>query len=115
VIKLDLPKPPSVNRTRRIDWAEYPRIKRWIDQADKLTTMAWAGGKRPMLIPGQFEARIIFPDDASVDFDNTPKQIIDYAKRLGLIVDDSPKYMRRVIIEFGDCPEGCRLILTPME
>lgn len=77
--------------------------------------LAWAGGKKPMLIPGQFEARIILPDTMDgADLDNTPKRVIDYAKRLGLIVDDSPKYMRRVIIEFGDAPDGCRLILTPL-
>jgi hypothetical protein len=115
VIVLRLPKPVSVNRTRRINWAEYPRVKRWIRHADALTMQAWAGGKRPMLIPGQFEAKIILPDTGDgLDLDNAPKQIIDYARRLGLIVDDSPKYMRRVIIEFGGAPEGCRLILTPL-
>lgn len=77
--------------------------------------LAWAGGKKPMLIPGQFEAKIILPDTAGgADLDNTPKRVIDYAKRLGLIVDDSPKYMRRVVIEFGAVSEGCRLILTPL-
>jgi hypothetical protein len=43
------------------------------------------------------------------------KVSVDYARALGLITDDSPKYMRRVVIEWGHAPHGCRLILRAWE
>ena len=115
-IVLDLPPPPSVNKTRKVDWRAQPKVRAWIKGANALTTFAWAAGKRPKEILGRFEATIILNEiKTKADLDNTPKRLIDYARYLGLIADDSPKYMRRVIIEWGEAPEGCRLILRPME
>lgn len=111
---LDLPAPLSVNRTRKIDWKSKRKIDAWTKRAHGLVTMAWAGGRRPKKIPGYFEA-IITLSNESVDLDNCPKLVIDLARRLELVSDDSAKYMRRVTLEFGEAPEGCRLILRPCE
>jgi hypothetical protein len=108
MIVLDLPAPLSVNRTRRIDWAAKPRIRAWVRRADALVM---SQGRLPKRISGQFEAKLIYPEHGAIDLDNGPKGILDYARRLELIADDSPKYMRRVTLEFGEVPEGCRLIL----
>jgi Holliday junction resolvase RusA-like endonuclease len=113
MILLDLPIPPSVNRTRKINWSTQPKVRVWTKSADGLVLMAWAGGKRPKPILGRFEATIILSEDSAADLDNLPKRVLDYARSLGLITDDGPKYMRRIVIEFGEAPEGCRLILRP--
>lgn len=115
MIVLDLPPPLSVNRTRKIDWASKPMRDAWTQAAHALTMVAWAGGKRPKTIYGQFEAIITLPEGSRIDLDNNCKQVIDYARSLGLIIDDSPKYLRRLVVEFGDVPEGARLVLRPMK
>jgi hypothetical protein len=114
LIELDLPPPPSVNFARRLNKAALPKLAAWTKQADALTTLAWAGGKRPKQQLDKFEATIVVSENCGLDLDNAPKRIIDYAKRLGLIVDDSRRYMRAVHIVWGDAPEGCRLILRPV-
>ena len=35
-IQLDLPRPPSVNRTRKINWATMPKLREWKRQAEAL-------------------------------------------------------------------------------
>lgn len=108
MIVLDLPKPLSVNRTRRIDWRAKPAIDRWIRSADALVM---SRGRLPKRISGPYEAIITLPIGSAIDGDNTPKHVIDYARRLELVDNDDPKRMRRLTIEFGDAPEGCRLTL----
>ena len=95
-IELDLPLPLSVNSTRRVNWASIPKQRAWTKNADALTLAAWAGGKRPTMIVGKFEAQIIVSKDSRLDLDNGIKKLLDYARYLGLIVDDGPKYMRRM-------------------
>lgn len=108
MIVLDLPTPLSVNRTRRIDWSAKPKIGRWITAADRLVM---SQGKLPGPLSGQFQVTITLPESSALDLDNTPKQVIDYLRRIELIADDNPKHMRRVVIEFGDAPEGCRVTI----
>lgn len=108
MIILDLPKPLSVNRTRRIDWRAKPAIDRWVKSADALVM---SRGRLPKRISGPFEAIITLPIGSALDADNTPKMVVDYARRLELIDNDDPTHMRRLTIEFGDAPEGCRLAL----
>lgn len=105
-IVLDLPRPLSVNRTRRIDWSAVPRIQAWKAAADKLVM---SQGRLPKRISGRFEAILTLPEDCPFDGDNSPKIVIDYLRRLELIDNDDPKHMRRLTIEFGEAPEGCRV------
>lgn len=112
MIALDLPPPLSTNRTRKIDWAAKRIIDAWIDNADRLVM---SQGKLPNPIMGRYEATIILREGSGVDLDNTLKGLFDYATRIGLVADDSPTYLRKITVEFGDAPEGCRLMLRPIE
>jgi len=106
MIVLDLPAPLSVNRTRRIDWAAKPQIGRWIRAADALVM---SQGKLPPAIRGRFAVTLDMIESSSLDLDNSPKQVIDYLRRLELIENDSPRCMREVLLKFGEAPEGCRV------
>jgi hypothetical protein len=113
---LDLPPPPSVNRTRKVDWSGHALVKAWRKAADGLFYERQATHGRPKPVLGQFEATLILSDELNeIDADNGVKCVIDQAKRLQLITDDSKKYMRRVVIEWGLAPTGCRLILREWE
>jgi Holliday junction resolvase RusA-like endonuclease len=110
MIVLDLPAPLSVNRTRKIDWAAKPKIAAWIKAADALVM---SQGRLPPRISGQFQVTITLPEGSRIDGDNTTKGIVDYLRRLELIADDNPKHMRRMVVEFGEAPTGCRIHVTP--
>jgi hypothetical protein len=114
---LDLPVPPSVNKTRRVNWAAMSVVADWIKRADVLLT---ASGQYRMAkkqkINGPYELTIILNEAmCKLDPDNPIKTPIDYLRRLELIPNDSPKFARRIVIEWGDAPEGCRLVLRPVE
>lgn len=112
---LYLPPPPSVNRTRKIDYVAAGQHKKWIEQADK--HILEAGGLRKFArISGKFEATLVLDEHLNhLDLDNAAKAVIDYARRINLIVNDDKKHMRKVTIEWGRAPHGCRLILRPVE
>jgi Holliday junction resolvase RusA-like endonuclease len=104
----DLPVPPSVNRTRKVDWRGKALRDDWKGRADMLVLAQTQG--RPQTIAGQFEAIITLRDGATrMDLDNAAKEIIDYARRTELVANDGPKHMRRLVVRWGDAPEGCRL------
>ena len=111
---LYLPPPPSVNRTRRLHGPGYAALERWEKLADK-DIMAGGGMKRLARITGPYQASIVFDENlVNLDLDNGLKSIIDYARRLDLVVDDDKKHFRRLIAEWGHAPSGCRLTLTEM-
>jgi hypothetical protein len=35
--------------------------------------------------------------------------LIDYLRRIEVIQNDSPKYFRKLTVEWGTAPEGCRV------
>lgn len=112
---LDLPPPPSVNKTRRVAWAAHAKYREWITTADKMMLGARCRSRNPIKLEpmkGAYEATIIISDKhTKIDLDNGIKAVIDYARRVSLVVDDSPKYLRKLTVEWGDAPQGCRLIL----
>lgn len=105
---LSLPKPLSVNRTRRMDWSAKPKIRAWVRSADNLVR---SQGKLPKRISGPYEAIITLPYDSTIDADNTIKGLVDYVRRLELVDNDSPKFMRRLVVEFGDVPTGSKITI----
>lgn len=109
-ISLDLPLPPSVNQSRKIDWAGQSKVRAWRESAG-IMLMAARPRMTTRKIPGQFEATIVLSEKCRLDPDNAVKSLIDFARRFDLITDDSPKYFRRLVVEFGEAPEGCKLIL----
>jgi hypothetical protein len=40
-----------------------------------------------------------------------PRAAIDLLRSLEIIADDGPRFARRIVIEWGSAPEGCRLTL----
>ena len=116
-IEIDLPVPPSVNRARRIDWSQHRQHKQWVRSADVLILAARGRSHQPVprAMAGAFEATVILSEKHTrIDLDNSLKCLLDYAKRIELIVDDGPKYLRRLVVEWGYAPEGCRLILRAL-
>lgn len=110
---IDIPVPPSVNKTRRINFAALPAVKAWKEAADK-ELMASGQYKRAVKIKGQYELTIVLSETlCAADQDNPIKAAIDYLRRIELIENDDPRHARRTIIEWGEAPKGCRLILRP--
>jgi Holliday junction resolvase RusA-like endonuclease len=109
---LDLPAPMSVNRTRRINYASMAAQKAWKQQADNLYLMQKRGLEK---IEGPFEVQITICSSCRLDLDNGIKHLIDAARGYGLVRDDNPTYLRKITVEFGDAPEGARLLITPAD
>jgi Holliday junction resolvase RusA-like endonuclease len=62
----------------------------------------------------RFELLIILSENHTrIDLDNGLKALIDYLRKIELIEDDSPKHMRRLVVEFGLAPFGCRVTVKP--
>lgn len=72
-----------------------------------ISTQAWA----PIL--GQYSLHIVLPAGNRIDADNTAKAFLDCLRSIGVVVDDSPKYLRRLLIDHGD--QGhTKLIIKPL-
>lgn len=118
-IFLDLPVPPSVNKTRRYDMAHSKLVRNWKDKAEPLVLAAKTSAINPLRLSriSRFEiAVIVSEDDTQMDLDNGLKTLIDYLKIIGVIRDDSKKHMRGLTVTWGsrsDAPEGCRVFVRP--
>ncbi len=112
-IVLDVPVPPSVNKTRRVDPAAAREVEEWKRQADML--LMASGQFRAATRAGpvdRFELTIILSEKkCRLDCDNPVKSAVDYLRRLELIKNDDKRYMRRLVVEWGEAPAGCRLVL----
>jgi Holliday junction resolvase RusA-like endonuclease len=109
-IVLDLPVPPSVNRTRKIDYA-------WQNVSDQFIIAARGRSNSPLRLRKimRFEAIVTLSEHhTKIDLDNSLKCLIDYLKRIEVIEDDGPKFMRRVTVEWGIAPMGCRVVVRPI-
>lgn len=105
---LDLPVPPSANRFRRANWGKggYALIKAWHAKADALL---FAVKYRPLYLE-RFELHITVSEQhTGMDLDNGLKALIDYLRRIEAIANDAPANMRRIVVEWGDAPEGVRV------
>lgn len=110
---LHLPAPPSVNRTRRVDISGLRLIDRWQKVCNKMLLAVPKMQRRG--IKGAFELGILL-DDKMVrsDADNVLKNLIDYLRHIEIIADDSPRYMRRIVVEWGCAKEGCQVTITEL-
>jgi Holliday junction resolvase RusA-like endonuclease len=115
-ITLDLPAPPSVNRVRRVDWSSVRVVQAWRNVANAYVLAAKGRKISPLKLTkiARFELHIIMSEHHSkIDLDNGLKALIDYLRKIELIEDDSPKHMRRLVVEFGLAPHGCRVTVKP--
>jgi len=116
-IVLDLPAPPSVNRTRRIDWKGKRQLTAWGNVADAYVLAAKGRSRSPLVLRKiqRFELHILISENhTKIDLDNGLKALIDYLRRIELIEDDGPKHMRRLVVEWGAARHGCRVTVKPL-
>ena|SRR6187399_236718 len=115
-IVLDLPRPVSVNKLRRINWSERKRAAAWRKMADNYLLQAKSQGLRFNRIP-RFELAIVLDESkVFIDLDNTLKLLIDYLHAVEIVENDAPKNMRGIAVTWGttlDAPSGCRVIVRP--
>ncbi len=117
-IILDLPAPPSVNKTRRIDYAATRAVKAWHNVANAYVLAAKGRAISPLQlvkIPRFHLLIVVSEHHTKIDLDNGLKALIDYLRRIELIEDDSWKHMRKLTVEWGLAPHGCRVIVRPCE
>ena len=101
VVMLELPVPPSVNRTRRVDWAGQAKLEEFKQLADWMISAAFSPGPAPCRkITGPYELTIAIPENRRRDLDNYHKAIIDYLVSREFTPDD--RQLRRLIVEWGD-------------
>lgn len=113
-IVIDLPIPPSVNKSRRINWAARKDVTKWVEQCDALF-MVRKHDLRKQAILGRYKITIIYDENKlRIDPDNGIKSLQDLMRRYALIVDDSKRFCRGISIEYGEAPEGARVVLQPV-
>lgn len=116
-ITLDLPLPPSVNRTRKLDFSSLRISNAWKNVANAYVLAAKGRKISPLKLSmiSRFELHIVMSENSRTDLDNGLKILIDYLRKIELIEDDSPKHMRRLVVSFGHAPHGCRVTVRPCE
>lgn len=117
-IVIDLPAPPSVNRTRKVDWAAKGVLRAWQNVADGYVMAAKGRSIQPLKINTvkKFELIVLLSEHHTrIDLDNGLKAVIDYLRRIEIIEDDSRHHMKRLIVEYGLAPFGCRVTVRPVE
>jgi Holliday junction resolvase RusA-like endonuclease len=108
---IELPTPPTVNSVRRQHGPGSRVRDKWFVQAD-MAVMAAGGIRKLTKMPARCEVTIVVDESARIDLDGVTKYLIDWARRLGLIVNDDKRFVRRVVLEWGPVGKGrCRLIL----
>lgn len=113
-VVLDLPVPPSVNSSRRINYGYAPKVHKWKMAADALITASGQFQDAQKNIE-RFELHIVLDEKkCRLDQDNGIKALVDYLRRLNIIVNDSKKHWRRTVIEWGHAPTGCRVTVKPL-
>lgn len=117
-VTLDLPVPPSVNRTRKIDWRAHKKLVSWVQHCDGFVMAAKRRAVEPLRLVkhARFELWITLSEDhTGVDLDNTNKSLIDYLRHIELIEDDTKKNMRGLHVVWGLAPLGVRVTVVPLE
>jgi Holliday junction resolvase RusA-like endonuclease len=72
----------------------------WEKECD-WTLLATVPGKRPT-VQSPYAIHIVLDLKSRMDLDNCVKPILDYLVRAGIVMDDGPKHMQRLVVERGD-------------
>ena len=115
MIVLRLAKPFSTNamyrsygRNGRLTTIKSKAYRDWQAQTIGLIhTQKWT----PVL--GSYALRITLPASNRFDLDNTLKAQLDTLRHAGVVVDDSPKYLKRLTIEQGE-EAFTKVVITPL-
>lgn len=114
---LELPVPPSINRCRKITLLGRQLLKHWHRDADA-HLMVSMNVRRPLpvgQISGHCEAVIELSEDATgIDLDNCLKAVLDYAVSRGFLPDDSPKFVRQIVLRWSTGGPGVKLTLRSL-
>lgn len=114
-VVLDVPVPPSVNRTRKIHWPGHRALEAWRKQAG-LHLIANGQYRAAQKGIERYELVIVFDRKlCRRDPDNPIKAASDFLKSINIIKDDSPQFAEQITIKWGEAPAGCRLIVKPIE
>lgn len=113
---IDLPAPPSVNRTRKLDFSSLRITNAWKNVANAYVLAAKGRRNSPLRLTkvSRFELLVVFAETHKLDLDNGLKSLIDYLRKIEAIEDDSPRHMRRLVVEFGNAPMGVRVTIRPL-
>jgi Holliday junction resolvase RusA-like endonuclease len=113
-ITLDLPLPPSVNKTRRVNWAGYRGYKSWMKNADANLMMRHQNKQHSIIAPYRITIEVDYSKLQS-DLDNIVKALIDYCVSRAFVPDDRKRFLKGIAVEFVDhLPDGCRVTLRPI-
>ncbi len=112
---LDIPVPLSVNRTRKVNYAAMSAVKNWKASADAMVMASgqYKTARRFRRPEKPCEIKIILCEKrCKLDPDNPIKNAIDYLRALELIENDTGKHVRKITVEWGAAPQGCRIIIS---
>lgn len=113
VVELRLPMPPSTNNLYRNKRGggriKTEHYRRWRAEAEAIGNL-----QRPGRRVGPSDLSIYVPQGRG-DTSNLIKPLEDVAKVIGVIADDSPKYIRNVAIIRTTEHDDCRLVFRPTE
>jgi Holliday junction resolvase RusA-like endonuclease len=111
-VTLTMPVPPSVNRTRRVDWANAGIKSAYYLRTD-LELMAAHSARLVRKILGPYELSIVIPAHSRMDLDNHIKVLIDYLVSREFVPADSKKYLRKISIAWGS-GTGCLVTIREL-
>jgi Holliday junction resolvase RusA-like endonuclease len=111
-VVLDLPVPPSVNKTRKIDRVGHRLFMRWVQSCTPFVLAAKCRSENPLKLEKikRFHIAVVLSEQhTTIDLDNSVKSLIDYLRHIEIIENDAQKNMRKLTVEWGLAPHGCRV------
>lgn len=122
--RIDLPFPPPLSAcfTNRVGKskagapfvarAETKRYKAWQKEALQKIRQ-----QRPSRFEGEVVVyvRLVAPDNRARDAGNCDKAVMDILVKAGVIVDDSNRYVRKLIFEWAEHGEPCAVVIRALE
>jgi crossover junction endodeoxyribonuclease RusA len=117
-ITVDLPYPPSANsiwRSKRNKYGKPAIFRSKAYEAWKRECMTLLMVQRPGTLRGPFFATItlgVHKRRSNSDADNRIKPMMDLLQAAEVIEND--KFAERVTVQWGEAPEGCRVLLEPV-
>ena len=115
-ITLDLPIPPSVNRTRRVDWGGHKQVKEFYLRSDLfLSAHDREAPRKTRVITGPYQLTIAIPETLSgIDLDNHCKTLIDYLVAREFVAGDGKQHLRRLVVEWAFETVACRITIKDL-